>query len=144
MPPRTAVRLAASDLNRQAGSRRAATEVATSLQDFGVELFGDLATEPGNLVMSPYSVAVALAMTRAGARGRTADEMDRVLHAGPDYHAGLNWLDRALESRATAKPDDDESKTTIALGHRGRSPSRKARPAGSSSARRPETASRST
>src|SRR5262249_12322774 len=35
---------------------------------------------PGNLFFSPYSVSTALAMTRAGARGRTAEQMDKVLH----------------------------------------------------------------
>src|SRR5262245_15498925 len=60
----------------------------------------------GNLVCSPYSVAMALGMTRAGAAGRTAQEMDTVLHAttfgsGPAaLPAGLNTLALELESRA--------------------------------------------
>jgi len=34
----------------------------------------------GNLFFSPYSISTALAMTRAGARGETAAEMDKTLH----------------------------------------------------------------
>ena len=38
------------------------------LQSFGVDLYGQLAGATGNVACSPYSVAVALAMTRNGAR----------------------------------------------------------------------------
>jgi len=75
----------------------------------------------GNLVCSPYSVAVALGMTRAGAAGRTAQEMDTVLHAaafgsGPDaLPTGLNALVLALESRAGTRKADDGSKIEISL-----------------------------
>jgi len=47
------------------------------------------------MVISPTSVAIALAMARAGARGQTAAEMDTVLRSfGSDDHGG--WI-RALE-----------------------------------------------
>jgi len=74
----------------------------SGVQAFTADLFRRLATTPGNLVCSPYSVAVALAMTRNGARERTAEEMDRVLHsAGPRrINAGMNALLRRLEGRA--------------------------------------------
>jgi serpin B len=53
---------------------------AASVNAFGLDLYARLcAGQQGNLVVSPASVAVALAMTRAGARGATAAEMDRVL-----------------------------------------------------------------
>ena len=58
--------------------------------DGGVNAFAcDLyrALEPGkqNLFFSPYSVAVAMAMTREGAKGETAREMDAVLHLDGDF-----------------------------------------------------------
>ncbi|MGH3316644.1 MAG: serpin family protein [Nocardioidaceae bacterium] len=76
------------------------------MQAFTVDLYRRMAAAPGNLVCSPYSVAVALAMTRNGAGGRTADEMDQVLHsAGPDrFNAGMNTLVQQLEHRAGTHP----------------------------------------
>jgi serpin B len=68
-------------------------------------------------VFSPYSVAIALAMTRNGARGRTAEEMDAVLHAPPldRFNSGLNALTRLVESRAGSVRRADRSKATITL-----------------------------
>lgn len=42
---------------------------------FALNLYGQLREEPGNLFLSPYSISSALAMTYAGARGRTAEQM---------------------------------------------------------------------
>ena len=47
---------------------------------FALELYGRLRERPGNLFLSPYSISTALAMTYAGARGQTADQMARALH----------------------------------------------------------------
>ena len=47
---------------------------------FALDLYAKLRGEDGNLFFSPYSNSTALAMTRAGTRGDTAAEMDRVLH----------------------------------------------------------------
>jgi serpin B len=47
---------------------------------FALDLYARLRTDDGNLFFSPYSISTALAMTRAGARGDTAAEMDKVLH----------------------------------------------------------------
>jgi serpin B len=55
-----------------------------------------------NMVFSPASIELALAMARAGARGITADQMDAVMHSfGADALAnGVNSLDLALNSRS--------------------------------------------
>jgi serpin B len=47
---------------------------------FALDLYGRLRGQEGNLFFSPYSISAALAMTSAGARGETADEMAKVLH----------------------------------------------------------------
>ena len=51
---------------------------------FGVEIFSVLAEDSpaGNLFISPYSISTALAMTWAGAEGRTAEQMAEVLRFG--------------------------------------------------------------
>jgi serine protease inhibitor len=50
--------------------------------DFGLTLYGQLATKDGNVFFSPYSISNALAMTYAGARGNTAEEMKTTLRFG--------------------------------------------------------------
>ncbi len=47
---------------------------------FALDLYGKLKGQPGNLFFSPSSISTALAMTYAGARGETAEQMARVLH----------------------------------------------------------------
>jgi serpin B len=47
---------------------------------FAWDLYARLRQQDGNVVYSPYSISTALAMTYAGARGATAEEMAEVLH----------------------------------------------------------------
>jgi serpin B len=55
--------------------------IAANNDRFALELYGRLRTmREDNLVFSPASLSTALAMTYAGARGKTAEEMARVLH----------------------------------------------------------------
>lgn len=84
----------------------ATTEVAaTAVRGFTTDLYRALAaTQAGrNVVCAPYSVGLALAMTRAGAGSTTADEMDAVLHAPHPrpiaLHSGLNTVDQMLAER---------------------------------------------
>ncbi len=44
---------------------------------FAIDLYRQLARQPGSLFFSPYSISAALALARAGARGQTAVELDR-------------------------------------------------------------------
>jgi len=45
----------------------------------GQQLFQAIADKPRNIVLSPYSIGTAMAMTLVGARGETASEMAKVL-----------------------------------------------------------------
>lgn len=55
-------------------------DVAQMNNAFASDLYAQLAAKDGNLFFSPTSIQTALAMTWAGARGKTADEMAKTLH----------------------------------------------------------------
>ncbi|MBX9581703.1 MAG: serpin family protein [Gemmataceae bacterium] len=63
---------------------------------FAVDLYGKLAENPGNVLLSPFSAHAALAMTATGAAGNTRDRMAKVLHlpAGPDGPSAAGDLGR--------------------------------------------------
>ena len=69
---------------------------------FDASLYRLLAEKPGNLFFSPYSIAAALAMVRAGAAGKTRGEFDQVLGA-VDYGALGKELARRSELTPTQK-----------------------------------------
>lgn len=48
---------------------------------FAMDLFGQFRQQEGNLFFSPYSVSTALGMLHPGARGATAEQIGKVLHA---------------------------------------------------------------
>jgi len=68
---------------------------------FALQLFGKLRANEGNLMLSPYSISSALAMTDAGARGQTAQQMQQTLHfdlSQTDRHPLFGRLDKALKA----------------------------------------------
>lgn len=65
--------------------------LAADDEAFARSLWAALATQDGNIVVSPASIATALQMAYVGARGQTAAEMARALHLG----AGATPLDVA-------------------------------------------------
>ena len=68
---------AAAQLHIAAEAR--VTLLARAYNAAGQQLFGQLATSPGNIVFSPYSVGTAMSMLISGARGDTAAEMMRTM-----------------------------------------------------------------
>jgi len=68
-----------SSLQRQQDSEGTSTGSGGRTQ-FALDLYSRLRTEKGDFVFSPESIATALEMVRAGARGQTAEQISGVLH----------------------------------------------------------------
>lgn len=113
----TAADVAVVAVSRASADPTAAIDASTAVDAFGFDLYRRLVAGRGNLVFSPASIALALAMARVGAGGETAAEMDRVLHAaGADAQgAGLNALDAALPSRSGTFSDTMGKPVDVAL-----------------------------
>src|SRR5262249_16304657 len=70
---------------------------------FGLDLYGELKGDAGNLFLSPSSISTALGMTAAGARGATHGEMVKVLHLPADAHAGFGAVLKSLNEEPDPK-----------------------------------------
>jgi len=121
--PSPAAEIAMSEVQRTSAPPAAAKKAAAGLNAFGLDLYRRILADKSldlagkNVVFSPTSIALALAMARAGARGETAAEMDAVLHAsGWDaLGSGLNALDQALASRDATWQDGEGTAHQLAL-----------------------------
>jgi serine protease inhibitor len=97
------------------GTAAAAADAARSVDALGFDLLhyaGD-----GNAVLSPASVALAVAMARAGAAGETATQMDAVLHGlwASGGGSGIASFDRALNGLSGSFTDAMGSTQTVEL-----------------------------
>jgi serpin B len=78
---------------------------------FAFDLYQALKGQEGNLFYSPYSISLALAMTYAGARNETAQQMADTLHfllEQDKLHPAFNWLAAELASRGEGAAGKDE------------------------------------
>lgn len=79
---------------------------AAAINSFAAELYKQLASdskEKGNLFLSPFSIEAALTMTSAGARGKTLEEMEKVLHLPKEPHVAFGALIGRLNAVGTDK-----------------------------------------
>lgn len=66
---------------------------------FACDLYGQLRNGDKNLFLSPYSISACLGMTRAGATGETAAQMDQVFHfPASGLGEGFKALGAAMEA----------------------------------------------
>jgi serpin B len=71
--------------------------------EFATDVFKKSADSTGNIVFSPYSLSITLAMTWGGARNQTETDMSNTLNFPFDrtkLHAVFNAVDLALKSRS--------------------------------------------
>jgi serpin B len=74
---------------------------------FALDMYRRLALrDTGNIIFSPYSISSALAMTYAGARGQTAEEMAKVLH----FRLAKERLHPVFRELALHLRNDDETR----------------------------------
>ena len=77
---------------------------------FAFDLYQALGEENGNLFCSPYSISLALAMTYAGARGETEQQMSDTLHfalSQDHLHPAFNSVDIELGKRGEGAEGKD-------------------------------------
>ena len=110
LPPIACTQPAPGELLKSDKERIISPDVSTSEQAllvegnsaFALELYQALKGKEGNIFYSPYSISLALAMTYAGARNETAEQMADTLQFMLEQerlHPAFNWLDAELASR---------------------------------------------
>jgi serpin B len=75
-----------------------AVDTANRNNGFAATLYAQLDKSGAekNFFLSPYSISAALGMTAQGARGATADQMNKVLNVGEKFPAGMAEIGQVL------------------------------------------------
>jgi len=90
--------------------------------DLAARLYAALAAEPGNVALSPHSVAVALNLAAYGARGRTREEIEAVVGGAGQPVEGGEWVELSSANRLFGRqglawqPDLDALLTEVDFG----------------------------
>jgi serpin B len=112
-PHASAGELIKSDKPRETAPDVSTSSLATLVEgnsEFAFNLYQALKEEEGNLFYSPYSISLALAMTYAGARGETEQQMaDTLSFSLPqdELHPVFNALALELDSRGEGAQGKD-------------------------------------
>ena len=113
--PTAAGQVVKSDKEREDSPTVSQTDQETLVNgntDFAFDLYQLVKEKDGNLFYSPYSISLALAMTYAGARGQTEEQMSEAMNfplPQDRLHPAFNYLDLELNSRGEgAKSKDGE------------------------------------
>jgi serpin B len=108
--PAPSANLAKSSVQRETQPNVSQSDL-TALVDgnntFAIHLYESLHSQNGNLVFSPYSISLALAMTYAGARNQTESQMAQTMQFNlpqTQLHPAFNSLDLELASEGKAQP----------------------------------------
>src|SRR5262245_43107068 len=86
---------------------------AVSVNAFTADLVRQVAAEGGNLFVSPHSIAMALAMVRAGANGETAKQIDATFHLPPNAGTAFRELTATLAAVPTLLDSGGNGRPTI-------------------------------
>lgn len=104
--------IAKSDLQRVTAPETPPGDIQALVENnnkFAFDLYGSLQTQDGNLIYSPYSISLALAMTYAGTRGETESQMAQTLRFLPQdrLHPTFNALDLQLTERSKTQSNEE-------------------------------------
>lgn len=104
--------IAKSDLPRVTSPDTSPNDIQVLVNNnnaFAFDLYQSLQTQDGNLIYSPYSISLALAMTYAGARSETEAQMAQALHflSQDQIHPAFNTLDLQLAERGRAQSAEE-------------------------------------
>jgi serpin B len=93
-------------------STEALKELTTGNTNFAFDLYQAIRDKDGNLIYSPYSISIALAMVYSGARNETEQQMAQTLHytlPQDHLHPTFNHLGQSLNSLESESGEEEES-----------------------------------
>ena len=106
------MRVSRSSINRNDSPQTGAADVSILVAGnaaFALDLYRALNDSDGNLLISPHSISLALAMAYAGSRGDTERQMAETLHFDlpqDRLHSAFNALDLSLTGRVSGEEAD--------------------------------------